>query len=187
MERVEEELVDQATAARTVAELRVEIGMLQRLEALALEVRRSGTDRKWEELSRLLQNQTEMFDSSGSRRKLVIFTEHRDTLKYLADRIRTLLGRPEAVVIIHGGLGREERTKAQESFTQDKEVQVLVATDAAGEGINLQRAHLMINYDLPWNPNRLEQRFGRIHRIGQTEVCHLWNLVAQERARATST
>jgi SNF2 family DNA or RNA helicase len=57
---------------------------------------------------------------------------------------------------------------------------VLVATDAAGEGINLQRAHLMVNYDLPWNPNRLEQRFGRIHRIGQTEVCHLWNLVAVE-------
>ncbi len=180
VEQVEEELVDQATAARTVAELRVEIGMLQRLEGLALEVRRSGTDRKWEELSRLLQNQAEMFDASGSRRKLVIFTEHRDTLRYLADRIRTVLGRPEAVVLIHGGLGREERTKAQESFTQDKEVQVLVATDAAGEGINLQRAHLMINYDLPWNPNRLEQRFGRIHRIGQTEVCHLWNLVAQE-------
>ena len=111
MEQVEEELVDQATAARTVAELRVEIGMLQRLEALALEVRRSGTDRKWEELSRLLQNQSEMFDSSGSRRKLVIFTEHRDTLSYLADRIRTLLGRPEAVVLIHGGLGREERTR----------------------------------------------------------------------------
>jgi hypothetical protein len=59
-------------------------------------------------------------------------------------------------------------------------VQVLVATDAAGEGINLQNAHLMVNYDLPWNPNRLEQRFGRIHRIGQTEVCHLWNLVADE-------
>jgi hypothetical protein len=64
---------------------------------------------------------------------------------------------------------------------------VLLATDAAGEGINLQRAHLMVNYDLPWNPNRLEQRFGRIHRIGQTEVCHLWNLVADETARATST
>ena len=57
---------------------------------------------------------------------------------------------------------------------------MLLATDAAGEGINLQRAHLMVNYDLPWNPNRLEQRFGRIHRIGQTEVCHLWNLVAEE-------
>jgi hypothetical protein len=111
---------------------------------------------------------------------LVIFTEHRDTLNYLAQRIRTLLGRTEAVVTIHGGMGREERRKAQEAFTQDIAVQVLIATDAAGEGINLQRAHLMVNYDLPWNPNRLEQRYGRIHRIGQTEVCHLWNLVAKE-------
>ncbi len=114
------------------------------------------------------------------RQKLVIFTEHRDTLNYLERQIGTLLGRPEAVVLIHGGMGREERRKAQESFLHDPEVQVLLATDAAGEGINLQRAHLMVNYDLPWNPNRLEQRFGRIHRIGQTEVCHLWNLVAEE-------
>ncbi|MEH2407903.1 helicase-related protein [Nostoc sp.] len=120
-----------------------------------------------------------MFNAQGHRRKLVIFTEYRDTLNYLTDRIRTLLGRNEAVVNIHGAMGREERRKAQEAFTQDIEVQVLIATDAAGEGINLQRAHLMVNYDLPWNPNRLEQRFGRIHRIGQTEVCHLWNLVAK--------
>src|SRR5208282_5781202 len=112
--------------------------------------------------------------------KLVLFTEHRDTLNYLRQRIASLLGRPDAVVIIHGGMGREERMKAQEAFRHDPEVQVLLATDAAGEGINLQRAHLMVNYDLPWNPNRLEQRFGRIHRIGQTEVCHLWNLVAKE-------
>jgi len=77
-------------------------------------------------------------------------------------------------------MGREQRKKAQELFTQDKDVKLLVATDAAGEGINLQRAHLMVNYDLPWNPNRIEQRFGRIHRIGQNEVCHLWNLVAEE-------
>ena len=114
------------------------------------------------------------------RQKLVIFTEHRDTLSYLETRVTTLLGRKEAVVVIHGGMGREERMKAQESFKHDPEVQVLIATDAAGEGINLQRAHLMVNYDLPWNPNRIEQRFGRIHRIGQTEVCHLWNLVAEE-------
>ena len=66
-----------------------------------------------------------------------------------------------------------------ELFPQDPDCRVLVATDAAGEGLNLQRAHLMVNYDLPWNPNRIEQRFGRIHRIGQTEVCHLWNLVAE--------
>ena len=91
-----------------------------------------------------------------------------------------LLGHVEAVVAIHGGMPREERRKVQEAFIQDKDVVVLVATDAAGEGINLQRAHLMINYDLPWNPNRIEQRFGRVHRIGQTEVCHLWNLVAED-------
>jgi hypothetical protein len=114
------------------------------------------------------------------RQKLVLFTEHRDTLNYLEGRIATLLGRQQAVVAIHGGMGREERVNAQEAFRHDPEVQVLLATDAAGEGINLQRAHLMVNYDLPWNPNRLEQRFGRIHRIGQTEVCHLWNLVAEE-------
>lgn len=77
-------------------------------------------------------------------------------------------------------MNREDRKKAQEQFTQDINVSVLIATDAAGEGINLQRAHLMVNYDLPWNPNRLEQRFGRIHRIGQTEVCRLWNIIAHQ-------
>ncbi len=179
-EDTEEELVDQATAARTIAELKVEITLLQKLETIALQVKLSGTDRKWEELSRILQNEAELFDVRGHRRKLVIFTEHRDTLNYLADRIRNLIGKQETVVTISGGSGREERRKAQEAFTQDPEVQVLIATDAAGEGINLQRAHLMVNYDLPWNPNRLEQRFGRIHRIGQTEVCHLWNLLAAE-------
>ena len=107
----------------------------------------------------------------------MIFTEHRDTLRYLKERITTLLGRQTSVIVIHGSVGREERLAAQEAFRHDPQVQVLLATDAAGEGINLQRALLMVNYDLPWNPNRLEQRFGRVHRIGQTEVCHLWNLV----------
>ena len=180
VEQVEETVVDQATAARTIAELEAEIEILKRLETLALKVRRSGTDKKWEELSGCLQNHAEMFDAHGHRRKLVIFTEHRDTLNYLSERLRALLGAPEALVTIHGGMGREDRAKAQEAFKQDKDVLILLATDAAGEGINLQRAHLMVNYDLPWNPNRLEQRFGRIHRIGQTEVCHLWNLLAEE-------
>jgi superfamily II DNA or RNA helicase len=180
LEDTEEKVVDQATAARTIAELRAEIAQLQGLERMALRVRQSGTDRKWDELSRLLQNNTEMFDAEGHRRKLVLFTEHRDTLNYLTEKIRALIGKPEAVVIIHGGVGREDRRKAEEAFKHDKDVEILVATDAAGEGINLQRAHLMVNYDLPWNPNRLEQRFGRIHRIGQTEVCHLWNLVAKD-------
>jgi superfamily II DNA or RNA helicase len=180
VEDTEEKVVDQASAARTIAELQAEIGILKGLEGTALRVRQSGTDRKWDELSKLLQNNSEMFDAHGHRRKLIIFTEHRDTLNYLAERISSLLGRPEALVTIHGSLGREQRKNAEQSFTQDKEVEILVATDAAGEGINLQRAHLMVNYDLPWNPNRLEQRFGRIHRIGQTEVCHLWNMVAKE-------
>jgi len=180
VEETEEIVVDQATAARTIAELQAEIEILKSLEALALKVRRSGTDKKWEELSSLLQNRAEMFDAHGHRRKMVIFSEHRDTLNYLTERLRALLGAPEALVTVHGGMGREERKNAQEAFMQDKDVLILLATDAAGEGINLQRAHLMVNYDLPWNPNRLEQRFGRIHRIGQTEVCHLWNLLADE-------
>jgi len=196
----EEEILDQATAARSIAELKAEIETLKGLESLALGVRRSGTDTKWRELSTLLGEIFTTAAISGRvsepvipygageiprptpsmHQKLVLFTEHRDTLNYLESRITTLLGSNEAVVIIHGGMGREERMKAQESFKHDPEVQVLLATDAAGEGINLQRAHLMVNYDLPWNPNRIEQRFGRIHRIGQTEVCHLWNLVAEE-------
>ena len=180
VEQAEDRVVDQATAARSIAELEAELAILTQLEELALHVRRSGKDRKWDELSQLLQNEGAMFDAQGHRRKLVIFTEHRDTLNYLEERVSTLIGRIEAVVVIHGSIGRDERRKAQERFTQDPAVQVLIATDAAGEGINLQRAHLMVNYDLPWNPNRLEQRFGRIHRIGQTEVCHLWNLVADE-------
>ena len=120
----------------------------------------------------------EQAPAPDAARKIIIFTEHRDTLEYLAERIRDLLGRSDAVVTIHGGVRREERRRVTELFTQDIDTRVLVATDAAGEGLNLQRAHLMVNYDLPWNPNRIEQRFGRIHRIGQTEVCHLWNLVA---------
>ena len=172
----EARVVDQASAARTVAELQAEIASLRELTAAALRVRTSRLDRKWDELSRLLQ--IPMFAAAGRPRKLIVFTEHRDTLAYLQERIGALLGRPGAVAVIHGGLGRDVRREVQARFTQDKDVAVLLATDAAGEGINLQCAHLMVNYDLPWNPNRLEQRFGRIHRIGQTEVCHCWNLVA---------
>jgi len=175
----EEQVVDEATAARTIAELEAEIATLLLLVGLANEVRHSERDRKWEELRTLLQDNPEMLDAQGHRRKIVIFTEHRATLNYLARKIGVVLG-GDAVVTIHGGLHREDRRKTQLSFTQDKGVHVLVATDAAGEGINLQRAHLMVNYDLPWNPNRIEQRFGRIHRINQTEVCHLWNLCAEQ-------
>src|SRR5260370_38276681 len=98
---------------------------------------------------------------SSPSQKLVIFTEHRDTLNYLRQRMSTLLGRPEVIVCIHGGMGREERMTPQESFRHDPEGKVLLATDAAGEGNNLTGGHLMGNYDLPWNPNRPHQRLGR--------------------------
>ena len=179
-ETFEETVVDQATAAQTIQELEAEIIILEALEEQARQLVHSGQDRKWEELSRLLQDTPEMRDTEGRQRKLIIFTEHRDTLNYLADRIRGLIGAEEAVIMIHGGVKREERRKVQELFRNDPAARVLLATDAAGEGVNLQNANLMVNYDLPWNPNRLEQRFGRIHRIGQTEVCHLWNIVAAE-------
>jgi len=179
-EDYEENIVDQATASRTIHELEAEIQILERMEEQARQVVRSGHDRKWDELSRLLQETPDMHEEGGRQRKLIIFTEYKDTLRYLATRIRGLLGSEEAVVTIDGGDRREERRKKQEMFRSDPAVRILVATDAAGEGVNLQNAHLMVNYDLPWNPNRLEQRFGRIHRIGQTEVCRLWNLVAAE-------
>ncbi len=180
LEAIETEVADNATAAQSAAELNAEIAILRRLESSALNILHSGHDRKWEQLANLIHGAQEMYAEDRRRHKLVIFTEHRDTLTYLEGKLRTLLGSQDAVVSIHGGAGmtRERREAIQEEFGNNPNVIILVATDAAGEGINLQCAHLMINYDLPWNPNRIEQRFGRIHRIRQTEVCHLWNLLA---------
>ncbi|WP_429099994.1 helicase-related protein [Aeromonas veronii] len=175
-----EQVADQATAAETILELEAEILSLKDLEQQALVLVQSGNDKKWEQLSALLQDSPEMKNRDGSRRKLIIFTEHKDTLNYLRQRVSDLLGQPSAVRVIYGGTNRDERRKIQSEFRSDPTVLVLIATDAAGEGVNLQNANLMVNYDLPWNPNRLEQRFGRIHRIGQKEVCHLWNIVANE-------
>jgi SNF2 family DNA or RNA helicase len=179
-ELLEDKLVVQATASNTIPELEAEIVILRGLEQQAKLLVASGQDRKWEQLSAILQNTPEMRDTSGNQRKIIIFSEHRDTLNYLATKIAGVLGKADAIATIHGGTPRDERLKIQALFRSEKDLRVLVATDAAGEGVNLQVAHLMVNYDLPWNPNRLEQRFGRIHRIGQTEVCHLWNLVAKE-------
>lgn len=180
LEKLTGDLIDRASTAESLQELRREIEILEKLVVLAQKLRESGTDRKWEELSRILQNDSFMLDSLGKRRKVIVFTEHRDTLNYLERKISNLLGRSESVACIHGGTNRDERRKIQARFRSDADLLVLLATDAAGEGVNLQCACLMVNYDLPWNPNRLEQRFGRIHRIGQTEVCHLWSLVASE-------
>ncbi|WP_170518608.1 helicase-related protein [Ruegeria atlantica] len=179
IDELEELISTGATTAETVEQLELEVETLKSLENLALAVLSSGKDTKWQQLDRILDDDL-MVDADGHRRKLIIFTEPKDTLEYLRQRVTARLGRPEAVEVIHGGVTREERRKVVERFMQDRDLLVLIANDAAGEGVNLQRGHLMVNYDLPWNPNKIEQRFGRIHRIGQTEVCHLWNLVAND-------
>ena len=199
-EELENVFIDSATAAATADELEAEVQELRGLVALAEEVRAGGADTKWIQLRDLLREgdfgraapvngagaDGDTADRTGGTpvpadpRKLIVFSEHRDTLDYVAERIRAELGRPEAVITIHGGVKRHDRRERQERFRLDPTVQVLVATDAAGEGVNLQVANMMVNYDLPWNPNRIEQRFGRIHRIGQQRPCHLWNLVAHE-------
>ncbi len=181
LEAHEDTLLDRATAAQTVAELEAEIARLGRLERMAGALRRSGEDTKWRELDRILDDPLLHDPARDIGRKIVVFTEARDTLEYLAGRIRGRTGEAESVAVIHGGVPRDRRRATIAAFNDDPAVRFLLANDAAGEGVNLQRgAHLMVIYDLPWNPNRLEQRFGRIHRIGQTEVCHLWNLVASE-------
>src|SRR5207302_1798504 len=168
-----------ATAAVTFAELEAEIVILRDLDERALRLKLSGLDAKWRELESILDEPLMLDAATGLRRKVIIFTEPKDTLEYLQQKITARVGESAAVVVIHGGIAREARRAAIAAFNSDPVVRVMIANDAAGEGVNLQRgAHLMVNYDLPWNPNRIEQRFGRIHRIGQTEVCHLWNLCA---------
>ena len=173
-------ITDQASTAETKKELETEIASLTELEQQAQELVDSGEDCKWVEVRKILHDRPEMRTADGSWRKLIIFTEHRDTLSYLQEKISDVYGNREMIVTIHGGIKRDLRAKVQVDFKNNPNIKVLLATDAAGEGVNLQNAHLMINYDLPWNPNRLEQRFGRIHRIGQQEVCHLWNMIAND-------
>jgi superfamily II DNA or RNA helicase len=175
----EEEAITSATAAQTAEELRAEIATLRSLVLLAEHLRASNEDSKWKELSAILQDDDLFFDEHGHRQKLVLFTEHKDTLNYLHAKIGNIVG-TDAIVLVHGGVGREERRNHEERFREDKSCVVFLATDAAGEGINLQRAHLVVNYDLPWNPNRLEQRFGRVHRIGQHFACWMFNMVAHQ-------
>jgi hypothetical protein len=174
----ESQILDGVTAAVDQVELANEIQTLRKLVVLARDVLDSKADTKWLELKSILDSEQMKTGDEGSFEKLIVFTEHRDTLNYLRGRVQETLGSDYKVVTIHGGNSREDRLRSQTEFTNNPMVPVLLATDAAGEGINLQRAHFMVNYDLPWNPNRIEQRFGRIHRIGQAHECTLWNLVA---------
>jgi len=165
-------LVDQFTAAEELDQLRAEIAALKELVEQARRVREAATDSKLQALRQCL-DRSQFAELKDGRGKLLVFTEHRDTLNY----IRSHLGRwGYTTCEIHGGMNPHERKRAQETFRTG--CQICVATEAAGEGINLQFCHLIINYDMPWNPTRLEQRLGRIHRIGQRDDCYAFNFVA---------
>ena len=152
-----------------MAELEAERALLLPLLAMAEEVEGRRDERKLTELLDVVRN---LGLKEDRRKQLLIFTEHKDTLDYLVEN----LSADFEVAQIHGQMKLAERIEQERYFRET--AQIMVATEAAGEGINLQFCHLMVNYDIPWNPNRLEQRMGRIHRIGQTEEVYIFNLVA---------
>lgn len=153
----------------TIAEIEAELDALRPLLVQAQETEAAGTELKLNELLDVVNEQGLREDHT---KKLLIFTEHKDTLDFLVEK----LGGDFDVALIHGGMKLRERIAAEKEFREH--AQIMIATEAAGEGINLQFCHLMVNYDIPWNPNRLEQRMGRIHRIGQSRDVHIFNLVA---------
>ncbi|GBD43558.1 RNA polymerase-associated protein RapA [bacterium HR40] len=173
-EEVRDRLVSEFTSARDLHQLREEIHVLKELVDEADYVRKLGMDSKLLALKQCL-SQSQFAELKDGQGKLIIFTEHRDTLEYIREHLENWGYR---TCEIHGGMDPQERKHAQERFL--REAQVCVATEAAGEGINLQFCHLMINYDMPWNPTRLEQRLGRIHRIGQDRDVFVFNFVATD-------
>jgi superfamily II DNA or RNA helicase len=169
-----DELVEGTLAIDRVDQLRIEVIALRRLVDLAEQTIALGEETKLRTLQRLLEG-ADFDELRDGRGKLLIFTEHKDTLDYLRENLERW---SYTTCEIHGGMNVIRRKEAQDDFRRDR--QICIATEAAGEGINLQFCHLMINYDIPWNPNRLEQRMGRIHRIGQQRDVYIFNFVAEQ-------
>ena len=172
-----ERLLDAVTLAGNADEVRREIAELETLATRAKEVEEAGNEAKLNKLNAILREEG-FFDNPEQR--LLIFTEFRDTLNHLLDRLKSW---GFSTGQIHGGMHPGSRDQpGTRLFTEqqfrDGNIQVLVATEAAGEGINLQCCNILFNYDIPWNPNRLEQRMGRIHRYGQQSDCLIFNFVA---------
>ncbi|MCX7704026.1 MAG: helicase-related protein, partial [Planctomycetota bacterium] len=169
----EEELLESLSSAGTLEELREEIENLTEVTNIAKEVEKKEVETKLTELKKVM----DIKQLQQTKEKLLIFTEARDTLEYLVEKIRKW---KYTVTYIHGGMNLDERIRAEDEFNNTS-TQIMVSTEAGGEGINLQkRCWIMVNYDIPWNPNRLEQRMGRIHRYGQQHEVHVYNLVAVE-------
>jgi superfamily II DNA or RNA helicase len=170
----EEEIWETLSVAENREELEKEISTLEELTRKAKEI--IGKEDEVKEIKlRELKETLDQLNKKFPEEKVLIFTESRDTLDYLEKRVKCWR---YSVNTIHGKMKLEERIRAEAIFKN--ETQVMIATEAAGEGINLQFCHLMINYDIPWNPNRLEQRMGRIHRYGQGREVFIYNLVAKD-------
>jgi superfamily II DNA or RNA helicase len=167
-----DDLFDETTVVLELDQLRTETSALRELVLRAARVRENANDSKLTMLKECL-TAADFHELTDGRGRLLIFTEHRDTLNHVRQHLEAW---GYSTCEIHGGMNPHERKRAQEEFRTSR--QICVATEAAGEGINLQFCHLMINYDVPWNPTRLEQRLGRIHRIGQERDCHVFNFVA---------
>ena len=166
-----EDAVLGAVVAVTVEELMRESRVVARLRERAGRLLESGRESKFDKLREVLE------DARYAGEKWLIFSEHRDTVRYLVQRLEGL-GHAGKVAQIHGGMAWPAREEQVERFRRPGGASCMVATDAAGEGINLQFCRLMVNYDIPWNPARLEQRMGRIHRYGQKHNVQIVNLVA---------
>lgn len=167
----EEELLERLTSAETREELEEEIEHLSDLIRLAKEAEKHEIETKLNELKSVLNAEK----IRNNKEKFLIFTESRETLEYLAEKLRKW---GYSVTVLHGGMNLDARIRAEHEFRERS--QIMVSTEAGGEGINLQFCALMMNYDIPWNPNRLEQRMGRIHRYGQQKEVHIYNLVAAD-------
>lgn len=165
----EEDLLERLSSAETLDELKEEIEKLKELIDIAKETEGHEIETKLNELKNVIDSE----NLKKSSTKLLIFTEAKDTLEYLVEKLRKW---NFSVTTIHGGMSLDKRIAAEAEFKNES--QILVATEAAGEGINLQFCWLMVNYDIPWNPNRLEQRMGRVHRYGQQHEVYVYNLVA---------
>jgi len=166
-----EELWETLSVAENRQELDSEMSTLGELTEQARTIIQHESEVKINELRKTMDDLGKEYPQT----KILIFTESKDTLDYLERRIRSW---GYSVNVIHGAMSLEERVAAERIFKN--ETQVMVATEAAGEGINLQFCNLMVNYDIPWNPNRLEQRMGRIHRYGQTREVFVFNLIASD-------
>ncbi len=170
-----EEEWESLTIAKDPEELEKEIKTIERLIEKAKQIVESESEVKLKELKKAIEAGFEKIKEMNGNPKILIFTESKDTLEYLVKKIRSW---GYKVNYIHGGMSMYARIMAEKIFRD--ETDIMVATEAAGEGINLQFCHIMINYDIPWNPNRLEQRMGRIHRYGQQKDVYIFNLVAED-------